>query len=107
MRIPFKSARHSGANRPLIPLESGRGRSEATRDERELAIVDVADSFYCLSFVRISMTLAGVVEPAVVTSEGLNNINFCCRSKIAFSIACYEALKEFRPDSPVPLASTS
>jgi hypothetical protein len=30
MRIPLKSAGDSGANRPLIPGQSGRGRSEAT-----------------------------------------------------------------------------
>jgi len=30
VRIPLKSAGDSGANRPLIPKQSGRGRSEAT-----------------------------------------------------------------------------
>ena len=30
MRIPLKSATDSGRNRPAIPEQSGRGRSEAT-----------------------------------------------------------------------------
>ena len=66
MRIPLKSAGDSGANRPLIPLQSGRGRSEATLEFfHSLTVDSVASLFLFLSFsdrLSFQFNLVAVVQ---------------------------------------------